>query len=178
MKKYSVYGIMAAALVGACALVGCAKDSEVPGTDVTGNADISGSQSQDTADVDKAEQTDGAVGIQGTDIEGIGTQGTDNNAAGENNVIAPLTNLVSDELYSVADQWPSCDDTALAAVMKKAAKGGHVVIACIGGSITQGTISSGSSDSEVPFKRSYADIFLSGGRIPSLRRTLSSLMQV
>ena len=70
-----------------------------------------------------------------------------------------MTNLVSDELYSVADQWPSCDDTALAAVMKKAAKGEHVVIACIGGSITQGTISSGSSDSEVPFKRSYADIF-------------------
>ena len=104
MKKYNVYGIMAAALVGACALVGCAKDSDVSGTDVTGNADISGSQSQDTVDVDKAEQTDGAVGIQGTDIEGTGTQGTDNNAAGENNVIAPLTNLVSDELYSVADQ--------------------------------------------------------------------------
>lgn len=100
-------------------LVGCAKDSGVSGTDVTGNADISGSQSPDTADVDKAEQTDGAVGSQGTDIEDTGTQGTDNNAAGENNVIAPLTNLVSDELYSVADQWPSCDDTALAAVMKK-----------------------------------------------------------
>ena len=38
MKKYNVYGIMAAALVGACALVGCAKDSDVSGTDVTGNA--------------------------------------------------------------------------------------------------------------------------------------------
>lgn len=70
-----------------------------------------------------------------------------------------MTNLVPDELYSVADQWASCDDTALAAVMKKAAKGEHVVIACIGGSITQGTISSGSSDSDVPFKKSYADIF-------------------
>lgn len=159
MKKYNVYGIMAAALVGACALVGCAKDSDVPGTDVTGNADISGSQASDAADESKAEQTDGEAGIQGTDTEATGAQGTDNEAADENKVVAPLTNLVSDELYSVADQWPSCDDTALAAVMKKAAKGEHVVIACIGGSITQGTISSGSSDSEVPFKRSYADIF-------------------
>lgn len=56
---------MAAALVGVCALVGCAKDNGVSGTDVTGNADISGSQASDTADVDKAEQTDGAVGTRG-----------------------------------------------------------------------------------------------------------------
>ena len=64
MKKYNVYGIMAAALVGACALVGCAKDSDVSGTDVTGNADISGSQASDAADESKAEQTDGEAGIQ------------------------------------------------------------------------------------------------------------------
>ena len=34
MKKYNVYGIMAAALVCVCALVGCAKDSGASGTDV------------------------------------------------------------------------------------------------------------------------------------------------
>ena len=109
---------MAAALVGACALVGCAKDSDVSGTDVTGNADISGSQASDAADESKAEQTDGEAGIQGTDTEATGAQGTDNEAADENKVVAPLTNLVSDELYSVADQWPSCDDTALAGIIR------------------------------------------------------------
>lgn len=40
MKKYNVYGIMAAALVGACALVGCAKDSDVSGTDEIGRAHV------------------------------------------------------------------------------------------------------------------------------------------
>ena len=54
MKKYNVYGIMAAALVCVCALVGCAKDSGASGTDVTGNADISGSQASDAADESKA----------------------------------------------------------------------------------------------------------------------------
>ena len=67
MKKYNVYGIMAAALVCVCALVGCAKDSGASGTDVTGNADISGSQASDAADESKAEQTDGEAGIQGID---------------------------------------------------------------------------------------------------------------
>ena len=94
MKKYNVYGIMAAALVGASALVGCAKDSDVSGTDVTGNADISGIQASDAADESKAEQTDGEAGIQGTDTEATGAQGTDNEAADENKVVAPLTNLV------------------------------------------------------------------------------------
>lgn len=57
---------MAAALVGVCALVGCAKDKGVSGTDVTGNADISGSQAAGAADESKAEQTDGAAGAMGT----------------------------------------------------------------------------------------------------------------
>lgn len=57
---------MAAALVGVCALVGCAKDNGVSGTDVTGNADISGSQASGAADESKAEQTDGAAGAMGT----------------------------------------------------------------------------------------------------------------
>lgn len=59
----------------------------------------------------------------------------------------------------LADQWPSCDDTALAAVMKKAGSKEKVVIACIGGSITQGMISDGSSDAQLSFKKPYADIF-------------------
>lgn len=74
-------------------------------------------------------------------------------------VTEPLTGYVTDELMQRADMWGSCDDTALAAVMRKAAAGEQVTIACIGGSITQGTISNGSSDSEVGFKKSYADIF-------------------
>ena len=74
-------------------------------------------------------------------------------------VTEPLTDYVTDELMQSADMWASCDDTALAAVMRKAEAGEQVTIACIGGSITQGTISSGSSDSEVGFRKSYADIF-------------------
>lgn len=75
------------------------------------------------------------------------------------NIVPPLTDFVTDDMYVVADQWPSCDDTALAAVMKKAEAGEKVVIACIGGSITQGTISAGSRDKEIDEKKSYADIF-------------------
>lgn len=71
----------------------------------------------------------------------------------------PLTDYLTEELMQRADMWGSCDDTALAAVMRKAAAGEPVTIACIGGSITQGTISSGASDSEVGFKKAYADIF-------------------
>ncbi len=74
-------------------------------------------------------------------------------------VVPSLTDYVSEELYAVADQWPSCDDRALAAVMKKAEAGEKVVIACIGGSITQGTISKGSIDSQTELRMPYADIF-------------------
>lgn len=74
-------------------------------------------------------------------------------------VKAPLTDYLTDEQFALADQWNSCDDTALAAVMRKAAAGEKVTIACIGGSITQGTISNGSMDDEVGFKKCYADLF-------------------
>lgn len=73
--------------------------------------------------------------------------------------ISPLTDYVSEEGYEKAAAWKSCDDTALAAVMRKAMRGEKVVISCIGGSITQGTISSGQIDGEVPFRRPYADIY-------------------
>ncbi len=72
---------------------------------------------------------------------------------------APLTDYVDEERMTLADMWASCDDASLAAVMNKAASGEHVTIACIGGSITQGTISAGADDSELGFKKCYADIF-------------------
>lgn len=74
-------------------------------------------------------------------------------------VLSPLTDYVSTEEMSLADMWNSCDDRALAAVMKKASSGGPVTIACIGGSITEGVISSGTDDSAIGFKKCYADIF-------------------
>lgn len=74
--------------------------------------------------------------------------------------VKPLTDYVSDEEMEQADMWTKVtDDAALAAVMRKAAAGEKVTIACIGGSITQGTISGGSDDEEVGFKMCYADIF-------------------
>ncbi len=70
-----------------------------------------------------------------------------------------LTEYLTEEEYAKADQWASSDDTNLAAVMRRAENGEAVTIAVIGGSITEGTISSGTKDSEVGFKKSYADIF-------------------
>lgn len=73
--------------------------------------------------------------------------------------VEPLTDYVSGDEMALADQWPSCDDAALAKVMRKAAAGQPVTIACIGGSITQGTIAKGNLDDTVGFSRPYADIF-------------------
>lgn len=98
--------------------------------------------------------------VQSESADIVDANGTQENSASDSvEVTPPLTDYVSDELMQRADMWPNCDDTALAAVMKKAAAGEQVTIACIGGSITQGTISSGASDSEVGFKKCYADIF-------------------
>lgn len=82
------------------------------------------------------------------------TEETEQRAAAE-----PPTAYVTDDLMARADMWGSCDDTALAAVMRKAEKKEPVTIACIGGSITQGTISNGTSDQEVGFRKCYADLF-------------------
>jgi lysophospholipase L1-like esterase len=70
-----------------------------------------------------------------------------------------LTSYVNDEEMAAADRWPSCDDAALAKVMRKAESGETVTIACIGGSITQGTIAKGTTDSEVGFSTPYAELF-------------------
>lgn len=79
--------------------------------------------------------------------------------------LTPPTSFLGEGDMELADMWPSCDDRALGAVMRKAEAGEPVSIVCIGGSITQGTISSGAKDSEllksgdIPSKRAYADIF-------------------
>lgn len=73
--------------------------------------------------------------------------------------IAPPTSYVNEEEMALADQWQSCNDAALAKVMRKAANKEAITIACIGGSITQGSISKGSVDGEVAESKPYADIF-------------------
>lgn len=74
---------------------------------------------------------------------------------------APPTDYVSEEEMQLADMWKNSKEDTIAKVMKKAAQGEKVTVAVIGGSITYGTISSGSSDSSVEHKKCYADIFFS-----------------
>lgn len=114
------------------------------------SSDMQKAQVQDGTDVEDSENTMNTAG-------GNDTQGTDVSDTLE--TLTPLTDYVTEELMQRADMWGSCDDTALAAVMRKASAGESVTIACIGGSITQGTISNGTSDGEVGFRKSYADIF-------------------
>lgn len=74
-------------------------------------------------------------------------------------VIPSHTDYLTDEDMQGASPWQGSDNTALAAVMKKAEAGEPVTIAVIGGSITQGTISKGAIDNQVAQKSCYADIF-------------------
>lgn len=76
-------------------------------------------------------------------------------------ILPPPTSFLGAEDMALADAWPACDDRALAAVMRKAEEGKPVTVCCIGGSITQGTISAGTRDGEVPEKKAYAEIFFS-----------------
>ena len=71
--------------------------------------------------------------------------------------LEPRTIYVRDEHMDEA-VFDESDNRALAAVMKKAEKGEEVTIVCIGGSITQGTISNGKKDSGITDKKFYADI--------------------
>lgn len=103
----------------------------------------------------------GSDAADGTETDGQGDAADQTAAADLDGMQAPPTDYVSEELYLSADQWGSCDDAALAAVMRKAESGEPVTIACIGGSITQGTISNGTDDSQVSPKKSYADIYFS-----------------
>lgn len=69
------------------------------------------------------------------------------------------TDYVTSEQMELADPWAGSDESAIAQVMRKAEAGESVTIAVIGGSITQGTISNGSSDRTVEHKQTYAEIF-------------------
>lgn len=101
--------------------------------------------------------------IPGTD--GLGEQTLHDAAEAFDMVLTPPTSFLGEEDMALADMWPGCDDRALGAVMRKAEAGEPVSIVCIGGSITQGTISGGAGDSEIlkngelPSKRAYAEIF-------------------
>lgn len=74
-------------------------------------------------------------------------------------VVEAPSNFITAEDLATADYWGLSKENALAAVMKKAQAGEKVTICVLGGSITQGTISSGSSDSKVEKKTAYANIF-------------------
>lgn len=69
------------------------------------------------------------------------------------------THYVSDAMMELVDPWGVSNCDALAAVMRKAHAGEKVTVAVIGGSITKGTISSGSLDYTVESQKCYADIF-------------------
>lgn len=72
---------------------------------------------------------------------------------------APPSAYVTADHMALADPFAGSDEAALAAVMRKAEAGQTVTVAVIGGSITQGTISNGASDSQVKKKQMYAEIF-------------------
>jgi len=55
-------------------------------------------------------------------------------------IIPAHTDYLTEKDMQTASPWQVCDNTALAAVMKKAEAGEPVTIATIGGSITQGSI--------------------------------------
>lgn len=74
--------------------------------------------------------------------------------------VLPLpTSYANAEELAVSDAWGNCNDAQLASVMTRAQQGEPITVACIGGSITQGTIAKGSMDDQVEQVRPYADIF-------------------
>lgn len=81
----------------------------------------------------------GADDLQGTGgpSEAGGIQ--EQEAVDADEPLAPPTSFLSEEDMALADMWPGCDDRALGEVMRKAKAGESVTVACIGGSITQGT---------------------------------------
>lgn len=74
-------------------------------------------------------------------------------------VVPVKTDYLTEEDMQKASPWKSCDNSSLAAAMKKAEDGEPVTIAVIGGSITQGVISKGTLDAKIESKSCYADIF-------------------
>ncbi len=69
------------------------------------------------------------------------------------------TSFATEEELAASDAWESCNDAELASVMLRAEQGEPITVACIGGSITQGTIAEGSKDDQVEQVRPYAEIY-------------------
>lgn len=84
--------------------------------------------------------------------------------ASKREVIPARTDYLTEEDMHTASPWKACDNATLAAVMKKAEAGEPITVAVIGGSITQGTISSGAMDSQMKTRNCYAEIFFSWWR--------------
>lgn len=147
VQKCIILGIITALLFTGCGTDAAEMSGVVRNTEAEDYRDADGDRSVLSGDSSQDES--------GNTADAAGRDDTQ----GASEVISPLTDYLTDELMQRADMWPSCDDTALAAVMRKAASGEPVTVACIGGSITQGTISGGASDREVGFRKCYADIF-------------------
>ena len=69
------------------------------------------------------------------------------------------TSFATEEELAASDALESCNDAELASVMLRAEQGEPITVACIGGSITQGTIAKGSKDDQVEQVRPYAEIY-------------------
>lgn len=157
-----------AALCLLASLTGCAGETAVrQDAGETGQAAQAASDAQQSADgaeqTSDAQQPAGETGQGASDAQqpAGGAEQTfakTPDAAMQDSLPAPTSYLTAEDML-LADGWPSCNDAALAAVMRKAEAGETVTVALIGGSITQGTISNGSKDGEIADKKPYADIF-------------------
>lgn len=92
-------------------------------------------------------------------LAGCGGDSAESGTGAKREVVPAWTDYLSEEDIQVASPWNVCDNTAIAAVMKKAEVGEDITIATIGGSITQGSMSNGPLDKTVEKKACYADIF-------------------
>ena len=108
------------------------------------------------------QEQDAAMPTQTEMVETLDSQETVvEETVNKREVVAARTDYLTEADMQSASPWKVCDNSAIAAVMKKAEAGESITIATIGGSITQGTISNGTLDREVKEKKCYADIFFS-----------------
>ena len=154
MKKKSIIALF---LALALSLTACSEEMQV---------EEIGQQAEEQIEEpgEQAEQQTEEQGQQAEEPEHQIEQesGQEENAPTEERALAPSpTDYVSEEEMELADMWQDSKEDSIANVMRKAERGEKVTVVVIGGSITQGTISSGSSDSSVENKRCYADIFFS-----------------
>lgn len=148
MKRNAGRRLLALGLCVALSLVGC------------GRQDRSGTDS--LPEEDNLQETGSLSGAGSLpDTGGLAESG----GAEVSEALTPPTAFLTQEDMALADMWPGCDDRALGAVMRKAEANKEVTVVCIGGSITQGTISGGAKDNEllgsgeIPAQTAYAEIF-------------------